>query len=94
MIGGEAAELAALAGRPVADEETADGRDPYDLGWVVDWLYGDAVLPPMPLPREAELVPPPRRGPAPVYAPASGLAGQPRRSGRPRKRRVRQLALL
>jgi hypothetical protein len=92
MIGGEAAESAALARRPVADEERADGRDPYDLGWVVDWLYGDAVLPPMPLPREPEPIPPPRRRqPAPAYA--LDVPPVPRRGARARKR-VRQLALL
>ena len=57
MIGGEAAECSALARRSVAD----DLRDPYELGWVVDWLYGDASLPPMPLPPEPEPLAYPRR---------------------------------
>ena len=87
MIGGEAAELAALSRRHVADE-VPDGRDPYNLGWVVDWLYGDAVLPPMPLPDP--VLPAWERRPAHAAAPV--LAG--RGGGRPRRRRVPQLALL
>jgi hypothetical protein len=93
MMGGEAAEMAALARRPVADGEMADGRDPYDLGWVADWLYGDAVLPPMPLPRDPDPLPlVRRRQPATVHADIPALPPEPRRSGR--RRRERQLALL
>jgi hypothetical protein len=94
MIGGEAAEHAALARRPVqggAPGEVA-ARDPYDLGWVMDWLYGDAVRPPMPLPPEPEPLPLPRRRPvmpAHEHTPASA---EPRATGR--RRRARQLALL
>lgn len=95
MIGGEAAEMAALARRPVAEGEMADGRDPYDLGWVADWLYGDAVLPPMPLPRDPDPLPAPRRRqPDPAHADFPSLPPEPPRSGRPRRRRERQLALL
>ena len=86
MIGGEAAEHAALERRHVAD----DVRDPYELGWVVDWLYGDAVLPPMPLPQPDPL--PFRHRTTPVPAPMPAVA-EPRRAGKPR-RRTRQLALL
>ncbi|HYR12370.1 MAG TPA: hypothetical protein VEQ60_31575 [Longimicrobium sp.] len=87
MIGGEAAEMAAPGRRPAGD----DARDPYELGWVVDWLYGDAVLPPMPLPPE----PLSRRAPGvPLHGEVAIPApAQPRRSGKAR-RRVRQLALL
>ena len=83
MIGGEAAELAALSRRHVADE-VPEGRDPYNLGWVVDWLYGDAMLPPMPLPRDPEPDLPWRR--QPIHAPASRRTHQ--------QRPARQLALL
>jgi hypothetical protein len=87
MIGGEAAEMAAPGRRPVGD----DARDPYELGWVVDWLYGDAAVPPMPLPPVAEPLPfRSRRIPAPALAP---LIEEPRRAGKPR-RRARQLTLL
>ena len=92
MIGGEAAELAALSRRHVA-EGVPEGRDPYGLGWVVDWLYGDAVLPPLPLPAEPERVHPGwERRPAHAAAPPASAAD---RGARPRRRRrVRQLALL
>ena len=87
MIGGEAAEMAAPGRRPVGD----DARDPYELGWVVDWLYGDAVLSPMPLPPEP--LPVPRR-PRPLHGDVAIPArAQPRRS-RKARRRARQLALL
>lgn len=79
MIGGEAAE-AALAARVPADA----GLEPYDLGWVADWLYGSASLPPMPLP--------PREPANPHRAPIVHAAeARPRRRAR---RRARQLALL
>jgi hypothetical protein len=83
MIGGEAAE-AALAGRRVPVD--AD-QEPYDLGWVADWLYGDASLPPMPLP--------PREPAHPHRAPeedAPWTTPAPRRL--PARRRTKQLALL
>ncbi len=90
MIGGEAAEWAALERRPVADEGVADERDPYGLGWVTVWLYGDAVLPTMPLPRDPEPDFPWPRQPIPARAPEIEPAS--RRRGR--QRRARQLALL
>ncbi|HEU0300924.1 MAG TPA: hypothetical protein VFR37_15790 [Longimicrobium sp.] len=90
MIGGEAAELKVLSRRHVADE-VPEGRDPYNLGWVMDWLYGDAALSPMPLPAAPDPARPAwERKPARVAAPV--LAGA--RGGRPRRRRARQLALL
>jgi hypothetical protein len=92
MIGGEAAECSALARRPVSD----DARDPYELGWVMDWLYGDASLPPIPLPPEPEPLAFPRRRhltPVSERLPAAPAPPQPRRDGS-RRRRVRQLALL
>ena len=91
MIGGEAAELAALSRRPVADDAPDDVRDPYELGWVVDWLYGDAVLPPMPLPLEPEpFAFPRRRDITPVSERLPAAPAEPLR----RRRRARQLALL
>jgi hypothetical protein len=87
MIGGEAAELAALESPPVA----GDARDPYELGWVVDWMYGDAVLPPTPLPREAEPAAPWHR---PIDAQGPDARAGSRRNRHPRRRRARQLALL
>lgn len=86
MIGGEAAEWAALERRPVADDGRAEGRDPYGLGWVADWLYGDAVLPPMPLPQDPEPNLPWRRS---GQSRAPGITPRSRR-----RRRARQLALL
>jgi hypothetical protein len=89
MIGGEAAECSALARRPVS----GDARDPYELGWVVDWLYGDGVIPPMPLPPEPEPISfPPRRRTVPTYEHAAPAFAEPR--DRERRRRARQLALL
>jgi hypothetical protein len=90
MIGGEAAESSALARRHVGE----DARDPYELGWVVDWLYGDAVLPPMPLPPEPEPVAFPRRKlSVPVaHELAASTPTEPRRHRD--RRRTRQLALL
>ena len=93
MIGGEAAEQSALARRPVADGQVPEARDAYGLGWVVDWLYGDAVLPPMPLPAVTDSVPLRPRTPAPVRADGP-IPPRPRPGARPRKRRDRQLALL
>lgn len=87
MIGGEAAEYSALERRHVAD----DARDPYELGWVVDWLYGDAVLPPLPLPPEPEPIAfPRRRHITPVSERLPAAPAEPPR----RRRRPRQLALL
>jgi hypothetical protein len=86
MIGGEAAEWTALERRPVADAGAADERDPYGLGWVTDWLYGDAVLPPMPLSRDPEPDLPWRRA---GYSRAPEITPRSRR-----RRRARQLALL
>ena len=88
MIGGEAAEWA-LERRPVADAGTADERDPYGVGWVADWLYGDAVLPPMPLPRDPGPDLPWRRQPIRARAPEFEATG----GRRNRQRRARQLAL-
>jgi hypothetical protein len=94
MIGGEAADHAALASRHVAEDAPDDARDPYELGWVVDWLYGDAVLPPMPLPPEPEpLAFPRRRHTVPAYEHAPSAPAEPRRH-RGRRRRAPQLALL
>jgi hypothetical protein len=87
MIGGEAAELAALESPPVA----GDARDPYELGWVVDWMYGDAVLPPTPLPREAEPAAPWHR---PIEVQVLEVGAGTRRSRHRRRHRARQLALL
>jgi|GEM_PF-5162907 len=94
MIGGEAAELAALECHPVWDDAMADDRDPYDLGWVMDWLYGDAALPPLPLPRDVVPTLPGRRRVDPVHAAAAEPAPEAVRGGRGKRRRVRQLALL
>jgi hypothetical protein len=90
MIGGEAAECSALARRPVSDDE----RDPYELGWVVDWLYGDASLPPLPLPPEpGPLAFPRRRHITPVSERLPCTAPpEPRRHAT--RRRERQLVLL
>jgi hypothetical protein len=79
MIGGEAAE-ATLAGRLSDDAQV----EPYDLGWVADWLYGTASLPPMPLPPREPAHP--QRG-----IPLPPEEARPRRHAR---RRARQLALL
>jgi hypothetical protein len=92
MIGGEAAEHAALARRHVAEDAPDDARDPYELGWVVDWLYGDAVLPPMPLPPEPEPFPR-RRHTVPAHEHDASPSVEPRRE-RGRRRRAPQLALL
>lgn len=76
MIGGEAAE-ATLAARVPADA----GQEPYDLGWVADWLYGTASLPPMPLPPREPAIPHP-------------IVHAENRPPRRRRRRAPQLALL
>lgn len=88
MIGGELAAEAAPDGRRVA----ADARD---LGWVADWLYGEAILPPLPLPPREPVHP--RHAPIHAEAPLHGTAPvtrttPARRAGR--RRRARQLALL
>lgn len=89
MIGGEAAEYSVLARRPVSEDE----RDPYALGWVVDWLYGDASLPPMPLPPEPEpFAFPRRRHLTPVSDRLPAAPAEPRRGAS--RRRERQLMLL
>lgn len=86
MIGGELAAEAALDGRRVA-------ADANDLGWVADWLYGNAALPPMPLPPRQPAHP--RRAPvhaeAPLHADVPATRPTPARR---RGRRSRQLALL
>jgi hypothetical protein len=84
MMGGEMAAEAVLQRRPAQ----ADGE--HDLGWVADWLYGDAALPPGPLPPR-EPRPEPRRWLPPAGAPAL-VRRPPAPPGRPR--RARQLALL
>jgi hypothetical protein len=90
MIGGELAAEAAPAGRRVAAET-------YDLGWVADWLYGNAALPPMPLPpRDHAPAHPhtaPVHGETPVHADAPRRLTPARRRARS-GRRARQLALL
>jgi hypothetical protein len=91
MIGGEAAEWAALERRPLAEDGAADDRDPCGLGWVADWLYGDAVLPPMPLPPEPEPALPWRRQSTRAEA---QVPRQPRRDRRRDRRRAPQLTLL
>ncbi len=89
MIGGELAAEAALERHGVAAEA-------YDLGWVADWLYGDAALPSLPLPPRD---PTPARL-APVHAEATWRADEDaRRRPTPARRarsrgRIRQLALL
>jgi hypothetical protein len=94
MIGGEAAEHSALASRHVAEDAPDDVRDPYELGWVVDWLYGDAVLPPMPLPPEPEpFAFARRRHTVLAYEHAGSPPTEPRRE-RGGHRRAPQLALL
>jgi hypothetical protein len=93
MIGGELAAVAALAGRRVA--AGGDRQPAYDLGWVADWLYGDASLPPMPLPPREPAHPPhaPVHAEAPVHAPAPAPPTPARRRS-PARRRARQLVLL
>lgn len=89
MIGGEAAEFSALERRHVTD----DGRDPYELGWVVDWLYGDATLPPLPIPPDPEpLAFPRRRHTISAHEAFTPAVAEPR--GHRSRRRTRQLALL
>ncbi|HEX6037093.1 hypothetical protein [Longimicrobium sp.] len=87
MIGGELAAEAALDGRHIA-------TDARDLGWVTDWLYGDAALPSAPLPPREPAHP--RRAPvhaeAPLYAEVPTARPTPAR--RRARRRSRQLALL
>ncbi len=90
MIGGEMAAETALSSRYVL----AEGEE-YDLGWVTDWLYGNAALPPAPLPPRA----PVHRHPAPVHAEPPVFAEAPAAHPTParrraRARRTRQLALL
>jgi hypothetical protein len=94
MIGGELAAEAAPAGRRVAADAEA-----YELGWVADWLYGDAALPPMPLPPRDPAPAHPRRAPVHAEAPVHADADAPRRLTPARRRaqggrRARQLALL
>ena len=84
MLGGEAAALAAFGGPP------AGGETP-DIGWVADWLYGDAALPPGPLP-PCEPGPGPRRWLPPAGAPP--FVRRPPVPAERRPRRARQLALL
>jgi hypothetical protein len=87
MIGGELAAEAALDGHRIAAEA-------HDLGWVSDWLYGDAALPPAPLPPREPAHP--RRAPVHAEAPlhAAPPAARPTPARRARGRRSRQLALL
>lgn len=93
MIGGELAAEAAPAGRRVAAEAEAEA---FDLGWVTDWLYGDAALPPMPLPpRDAPVHrPAPVHAEAPVHADVDATRRLTPARRRARSRRTRQLALL
>jgi hypothetical protein len=88
MIGGELAAEAALDGNRIA-------ADAHDLGWVSDWLYGGAALPPMPLPQRGSAHP--RRAPVHAEAPLHADVPAPRPTParrRARGRRSRQLALL
>lgn len=88
MIGGELAAEAALDRNRVA-------ADAQDLGWVADWLYGNAALPPMPLPAREPAHP--RRAPVHAEAPLHADVPAPRPTParrRARGRRSRQLALL
>ncbi|HEX6910680.1 MAG TPA: hypothetical protein VF142_09795 [Longimicrobium sp.] len=97
MIGGE---LAAEA----APECGGFAPRAYDVGWVADWLYGDAALPPMPLPPREPL--PAHTRPAPVHAEAplhadapwhadGNVHRRPTPARRARRRgKARQLALL
>lgn len=90
MFGGEMAAEAALEGRcvPLSGSE----RDPYGLGWVVDWLYGDASAPPEPLPPRE---PVPQHWRAPAQRPLPPVRVPARKAGGARRpRRPRQLALL
>jgi hypothetical protein len=93
MMGGELAAHAALTSHPVSRAMDAGDERGCDLGWVMDWLYGEAALPPLPLPPTA---------PAFLARPAVhaetvrggmdvGHRGSAPRGGR---RRTRQLALL
>jgi hypothetical protein len=86
MIGGEHAAETAPFSRAAAEE----GKG-YDLGWVADWLYGDAALPPEPLPPREPLPQPRRWLPSAPGAPAYvRRPSTPPRETRP----ARQLALL
>lgn len=88
MIGGELAGEAVPGGRRAA----AEARD---LGWVADWLYGEAALPPTPLPPRDPVHPrhAPVHAEAPLHADAPAPRPTPARR-RARSRRARQLALL
>jgi hypothetical protein len=92
MIGGEMAAEAARAGRSVLA-----GGEAYDLGWVTDSLYGDAALPPAPLPPREPV--PAHRHPAPpdaepAFAEAPATHPSPARRRAHTGRRARQLVLL
>ena len=87
MFGGEAAAHAAFGGFV---GQGADGEMP-DVGWVADWLYGDAALPPGPLPPR-EPGPAPRRWLPPAGAPP--FVRRPALPAERRRRRARQLVLL
>jgi hypothetical protein len=95
MIGGEMAAEAAPASRRVTAQSMDGAKDAYDLGWVADWLYGDAALPPTPLPPREPAPAFPRR--APVHAEAAVDADvpvRPRSTPARRRARTRQLVLL
>jgi hypothetical protein len=81
MLGGEAAANVAFEYR---------AGEVQDLGWVADWLFGDASLPPGQLPAR-EPGPPPRRWLPPAGTPA--FVRRPPVPAEHRPRRARQLAL-
>jgi hypothetical protein len=83
MIGGEMAAETALASLRVL----ADGEG-YGLGWVTDWLYGDAALPPGPLPPREPL--PAHRHPAPLHVEPPAFAEAPAARPTPARRRARE----
>lgn len=88
MIGGE------MAAENAATDGCAAGGA-YDLGWVMDWLYGDAALPPTPL-RPVEPSRPRFRTGYAADVPDGSAPTRPspaRRGARP-PRTARQMALL
>jgi hypothetical protein len=93
MIGGERGAERPMRTMRGVRRWTESLADAGDLGWVTDWLYGDGLLPPAPLPREEA---PPYA--APTHAPSAGSKEHARagahRARSPARRRAKQLALL